>query len=425
MSRRVVFFLSGAVAVLLVIALLVFFDPFGEAFDRVFLQQEGSAVGNVEFDIVWRDSRADISAAPTEAVRMTERYFKCFYSAWGDKEADCEKVLTELYADSCTDCLYDLGALASCASRLKGSAIDLTAESTRLHLWADNIVEINKDGYILTVRQSSETVFKSLKGILSGEGIYTHTFIFERYNGVWFITSHQCEGGVWYYSRQALNALCGQSAPSYGMLYDGLKLFRARLGQTAEEISGVITAKGYGSFPEADIRYNREGAVEYAFRWASAVRETRNTAQWSDYDNDSGNFVSQCIYSGVGKMDTEGIYIWKWFGERVNYDIPDKGCSMSWTTPDNFWLYCRGHERTGLITYTGISGGQLEKGDVVQLMLGESAFAQVIVTDTVTDRSGNKLDFLVTGHDSDLVNYPLSLLNCDGIRLIKIIGFTE
>ena len=76
-----------------------------------------------------------------------------------------------------------------------------------------------------------------------------------------------------------------------------------------------------------------------------------------------------------------------------------------------------------MVVYTDISGGQLEKGDIVQLMSGDSAFASVVVTDVVTDVSGNKLDFLVTGHDSDIVNFPLSLVHCDGIRMIKILGF--
>ena len=58
-------------------------------------------------------------------------------------------------------------------------------------------------------------------------------------------------------------------------------------------------------------------------------------------------------------------------------------------------------------------------------MMNGEAFSQVIVTDVVTDVRKNTLDFLVTGHDSEYVNFPLSLIPCDSVRFIKIVGWND
>ncbi len=424
MRKKIVFFLIAAVTVLLSVAVLIYFDPFSDLFDSFLGQKQSKPLSSVNYGTMWHKGKENPTSIPTEISEMTERYFECFIAASGDKEANAEGYLKKLYADSAADCVYDLAGMRSCNLRLKNSGIDLAVSDATVHMWAENAVAFGSgDGFILTLTQSTEYIFKSLKGILSGEGNHVHTFVFEKTGGVWYITSHECESGVWDYSKKAMNNFCGSEAPGYSLLSDSLEPFGERIESSLRVSSELIKTKGYGVFPKASKEYNREGAVEYAFRWCTVIGEQRNTDRWWDYENDSGNFASQCIYAGIGKMDTEGTYIWKWFGERVNYDIPEEGCSMSWTEPENFWLYCSSHEGTGLSAYTGVSGGQLEKGDIVQLIIGGEAAASVVVTDVVSDVSGNKLDFLVTGHDSDIVNFPLSLVHCDGIRMIKILGF--
>lgn len=415
----------GTVSVLLIISLLVYFNPLGKFYDRIFLREEDEPIGSVGYEVMWQQGEIDPSGVQDEILKIAEKYFECFYTAMGDKDADCRSELVKLYANSANDCIYDLAALSSCSQRLKGSGINLAVSSAVIHLWTEKLIPISGDGCILVLKQSAELVFESLKGISAGEGNYLHTFVFQRKGGTWYISSHECSGGAWDYSEKTLNSICGTSSPSYNKLDDSLDYFNAAVEGKIDGIIKLISAKGYGggSSPGVTTEYNREGAVEYAFKWCSVLTEKRNTEQWKDYDNDSGNFASQCIYAGLGKMDTEGSRIWKWFDDMVNYETPDKGCSMSWSEPRNFWLYCTTHENTGMAVHTDISGGQLEKGDIVQLMSGDSVFASVVVTDVVTDINGNNLDFLVTGHDSDLVNFPLSLIHCDGIRMIKILGF--
>ena len=411
---------------LLAISLLVFFNPLQNFFDGVFVQQEEEPLGDVGFNLIWRESESsEYLTAAAIPVKMTERYFECFYTALGDKNADCTQTLSNLYGSSCEDLVYDLAALSSCAMRLKGSAIDLSMKSVNVHLWLKNIVPIGNDGYIISLKQSAEIVFNSLKGISSGEGIYDHTFIFEKYSGNWYITSHECSHGVWSYGVKAMNALCGSGSPSYDLLRERLKDFRKVLPSKISGLSDLITVKGYGALPAVQQPYNREGAVEYAHRWSNAIDEMRNTELWKDYDDDSVNFVSQCIYAGIDKMDVEGKNKWKWFDPKIDLESSDSGCSNSWFKAESFWIYCTENDHRGVCCLAGAAGGQLEKGDVIQLMMNGSAFSQVIVTDVVTDVNKNTLDFLVTGHDDEYVNYPLSLIPCDSARFIKVVGWND
>lgn len=407
------------------VAMIILFNPFQNFFDKMFVQQDEPPLGNVGYNCIWRDAeKSEYSAAAATPIKMVEQFFECFYSALGDKNAECSKTLTSLYADSCEDLVYDLAALGSCEMRLKGAAIDLSIKSATVHLWLKNIVPIGSEGYIISLRQSAEIVFKNLKGISSGEGIYEHTFIIEKYSGIWYITSHECNRGAWDYGYKAMTSLCG-SNPSYELLAEKLKDYRKVLPSKIDNISELITVKGYGTLPAAEQEYNREGAVEYALRWSNALDKIRNTSPWQDYEDDSVNFVSQCIFAGIGKMDTEGKNKWKWFDAKINLETSDSGCSNSWFKADSFWIYCTENDHKGVCCLGGAAGGQLEKGDVVQLMMNDRVFSQVIITDVVTDVHKNTLDFLVTGHDSEYVNFPLSLIPCDSVRFIKIVGWND
>lgn len=415
---------AGLVAFLLALALIIYFDPFKSILDKVFVLQEEPPLSNVEYISLWHNEEETAELPNLKA--MTDRYFECFYSALGDKEFEGERVMESFYGDSCADSIYDLAALSSCAYRLSSSNIDLTLDSVRVHIWLDSVIKINKDGYIFTLKQSAELVHKALKGVGSGEGIYSHTFIFERIGGNWYLSFHEADGGAWKYAVNAMNELCGTSNPSYSALYNSYPAFLRQLDKNTKSNAELIRTSGYNSeFPTAEIEYNREAAAEYAVRWSSVLNEARNIELWDNYKNDSGNFISQCIYSGIKRMDTKGNYIWKWFDGNVNYNDENKGCSMSWTEGDNFWLYCTGNDRRGLCAYTDIAGGQLEKGDIVQLLTAGSVDSQIIITDIVTDINGRKLDFLVSGHNSDLVSYPLSALHCSEMRFIKILGYNE
>lgn len=427
MKFRILALLTGLAAVVLTILLLIYLDPFSDYFDTVFQksdEKQYTPLSNVAVDCVWRSSEG--LEAYDEPKNVITRYFDCFYSASGEKGFDGDRIMERLFADSATDCVYDLAAMKSGSVRLETAAIDLSFDSISVHLWTNNVVEINKDGVIIVLTQSAEPQYNSLIGVASGEGLYRHTFIIERFSGIWMITAHSCDSGAWGYARQAMKLLCGSSVyPSYSELYEKYPLFCSGVRTNVKSIAALTSAEGYGYTLTADIAYNRAAAVEYALRWTSANAEMRNTEAWEVYEQDSGNFMSQCVFAGIGKMDVTGRYIWKWFDSRLISYSEDKGCSRSWTEGESFWRYCTDNDRDGLCTVTDVAGGQMEKGDVVQLMMGNKVLSQAVVTDTVTDSKGRTVELLITGHDNDLVNYPLSAVHCDGVRLIKVIGFNN
>lgn len=424
MKFRILALLTGAVTVALAVLLLLYFDPFGDLFDTVFQRQtETEPLSGVAVNCVWSGEELE---SYDETKSVIEQYFDCFYSASGERGFSGERILEGLFADSTNDCVYDLAAMKSGAARLEGAGIDLSFDSVHIRLRVTNVVEINKDGVIIMLEQSAEPQYNVLTDVASGEGIYLHTFILERFSGIWLITSHSCDGGAWGYARRVMRLLCvGNEYPSYSELYEKYPLFSSRISANVKETAALTAMEGYGPLPKAEIPYNRSAALEYAGKWTSVNAEMRNTEVWHDYEQDSVNFVSQCIFAGVGRMDTSGSYLWKWFGPEVDYAHEDQGCSRSWSIGENFWTYCTDNGRIGLCTLTEAAGGQMEIGDVVQLMLGDSVLAEVIVTDVVTDIRGKTVELLVSGHDNELVNYPLSAVHCDWVRFIKIIGYND
>ena len=422
MKTRILALLTGLAAVLLSVALILYFDPFSAIFDRVFLPAEVQSLSDVSVKCSWRSEEG--LEPYSYAKSIIEQYFDCFYSAAGQKDFEGERIMESFYADSAVDCVYDLAAMKSGAVRLENGGIDLSFDGIDVYLRVKNVVEINRDGVIIMLEQSAEPHYNALQGIASGEGIYLHTFVFERYNGDWMITTHSCDGGAWSYARKAMKLLCGDNPP-YGDLYEKYPLFCSGTAVNAKNVVALTAAAGYGPLPSAETAYNRAAALEYAKKWTSVNAPMRNTEVWDDYEQDSVNFVSQCIFAGVGRMDTEGEYLWKWYDSKVEYNDPYSGCSRSWSAGETFWRYCTGNSRVGLCTVTDAAGGQMEIGDVVQLMLGDDVLSQVIVTDVVTDTKGRTVELLVSGHDDELVNYPLSAAHCDWVRMIKIVGFNS
>lgn len=412
-------------SVLLAVAVLAFFNPFKEAFDKVFAEQEESALGNVGYTCSWLETEGQDTLFAAIPMKMTERYFECFYTALGDKSADCGGELSRLYGNGHESLIYDLAALSSCSTRLNGSVIDLSIKSAKVYLRLKNIVPIGTEGCIITLMQSVELVFDSLKGVSSGDGIYTHTFIFEKHSGDWYISSHECDRGAWSYAKRVMNTLCGSSNPSYDLLSEKSVFFQKALPSKVKAAADLITAKSSGAMPSAESGYNRGASVQYAFSWSNSLKRIRNAEKWHDYENDSANFVSQCLFEGFGKMDAYGASVWKWFDAKPDNKSPDSGCSSSWSDAESFWNYCTNNDYKGICALCSAAGGQMEKGDVIQLVINEKADSQVIVTDIVTDIKKNTVEFLVTGHDSEYVNYPLSLIPCDSVRFIKIVGWNS
>ena len=155
--------------------------------------------------------------------------------------------------------------------------------------------------------------------------------------------------------------------------------------------------------------YNREKAVEYAYRWALS----RNPAYY-DYSmigGDCTNFASQVLYAGTGSMNFKPVYGW--------YYISANEKSPSWTGVNelyNFLVKNRGPGPRAVDTdiYS------LEPGDLVQLDFdGDGRFDHTPVVIDTGDFTPDTI--LLAAHTRDSLNRPLSDYMYKNIRFLHIL----
>lgn len=92
--------------------------------------------------------------------------------------------------------------------------------------------------------------------------------------------------------------------------------------------------------------YDSAAAIAYSYQW---VKECND--QWEDYGTYGGNcqnFVSQCLFAGGIPMDTQGPYIWKWYGQTPDSTSRPSGRSSSCSSVDAFREYAAGNTGYGL-----------------------------------------------------------------------------
>lgn len=176
-----------------------------------------------------------------------------------------------------------------------------------------------------------------------------------------------------------------------------------------------------GKFMLKFVRYDRISAVKYATKWALSRNPSyKDYEQWG---GDCTNFVSQCLHAGGIPFDNIGNNIlkqWYW------YD--DQNRTPSWTGAQPFYQYVTTNNSRQTQNY-GIYAietnyNQLQLGDVVQLTHEDDfAYHNMIITDIILD--GNFLiDYLISQHTYDLLNYPLSMKQGQK-RYLKILGYYE
>ena len=178
-----------------------------------------------------------------------------------------------------------------------------------------------------------------------------------------------------------------------------------------------------GPLPSADHPYDRQAALDYALQYTAA----RNPA-WDDYAGMGGNcqnYVSQCLYAGGIPMDTTGAAVWKWFDGTVANDTTAAGRSSSWSGVDEFLAYAEGNTGYGLAAQTGAPYLTGQPGDLIQMGENGSWRHVVIISQTVTDESGQTIDYLVHSNTSNLENWPASLYGYPQRLLTRIAGWND
>lgn len=178
-----------------------------------------------------------------------------------------------------------------------------------------------------------------------------------------------------------------------------------------------------GPLPSADHPYDRQAALDYARQYTAA----RNPA-WDDYAGMGGNcqnYVSQCLYAGGIPMDTTGAAVWKWFDGTVANDTTAAGRSSSWSGVDEFLAYAEGNTGYGLAAQTGAPYLTGQPGELIQMGENGSWRHVVIISQTVTDESGQTIDYLVHSNTSNLENWPASLYGYPQRLLTRIAGWND
>lgn len=154
-----------------------------------------------------------------------------------------------------------------------------------------------------------------------------------------------------------------------------------------------------------EIQYNRGTVVDYARRWALS----RNPAYYdfSDLGGDCTNFVSQCIYAGVGVMnytqDTGWYYI----------SLSDR--SPSWTGVEYLYDFLINNNSVGPYA-TEVAQEDAEIGDLIQLGRADGNFYHSLVI------VGTYPMILVASHSYDALDRPLYSYNYYTARFLRIEG---
>ena len=64
-------------------------------------------------------------------------------------------------------------------------------------------------------------------------------------------------------------------------------------------------------------------------------------------------------------------------------------------------------------------------GDIITMGVDEPANHTVVILDTITDESGNVVDYLLCSNTADLRNFPASAYYYTNRQLIRIIGWND
>lgn len=151
--------------------------------------------------------------------------------------------------------------------------------------------------------------------------------------------------------------------------------------------------------------YNRAAAAAYAKQWALG----RNP-RYYDFDpvgGDCTNFVSQCLFAGVGVMNFAPLYGWYY---RSSYDR-----TPSWTGVDYLWTFLTRNEGYGPFGYETDRADVLV-GDLIQLGTEEGRFYHSLLITRVNPQ------VLVCAHSDDALDRPLEDYRYGRSRFLHIEG---
>ncbi len=155
-----------------------------------------------------------------------------------------------------------------------------------------------------------------------------------------------------------------------------------------------------------DILYDRPKALAYAHRWALG----RNP-QYLDFSNlggDCTNFISQCLFAGIGVMNYTQSTGW--------YYIDGNRKAPAWTAVrylHRFLLENAGQGPYGAV----VTPDKIIPGDIIQLLNPLGAYYHSLF---VLEKSGDEI--YIAAHSYDSYMRPLSSYPYHSASYVKILG---
>ena len=131
------------------------------------------------------------------------------------------------------------------------------------------------------------------------------------------------------------------------------------------------------------------------------------------------------LYSGGIPMDIQGDYIWKWYDDTVSNRGVAWGRSSSWSGVKQFIDYAAGNTGYGLAAEVDAPYDTGEPGDLIHMGVDSDWRHTVVITQPVSDDSGQVVDYLVDSNTANLQDYPASLYGYTDQILVHILGWNQ
>ncbi len=382
---------------------------------------------------VLRDSTL-INAPADEHIQLLFGYFDDYYQSLG-----------KLRANDITDWFYPLSAAEQenmllnqtmlqllCAVRAERSC-DLTFDDFRYGIAFTGYEKLPDGRVEITLLEDQCQQFDYLDGGRSYSSGIEHTFLLTTDDsGRWKISLHDTDDDifkrVWkrYCDKRKQAALFDiENAPKvFEVVYD--EFVKAAVEDEKERVKQLEQYEEGSRIPANayNWRYNydREAAIDYAMTWVDGESVIRNE-EWPLYQNNSQNFISQCVFAGGVPMDCNGVNQWKWCGDTINTSQKMAGRSASWTNAEDFYNYCKyNDDKGGIVAQVDALLCKAQPGDILQLGVFGEWCHSAIITEIIYD-GDEPVDFIVAANSPDNLTFPVSAYPYSAIRLIKIYGY--
>lgn len=348
-------------------------------------------------------------------------YMDTYYTAMKHLE---EKDMTYLFDDeSGEQALINQTALSLLIQARKMKQTDLTLSDVKYDLDIQTI-DISQDNIKIVLRESSYLHFNFMKDIESKIYDIENTFVLRKIDNKYKISQ--------YSKTQDFFVMITDKYTKSGkekldkIKNDYLTLIKQNIEKDKKDYIEFLNGIGINK-KVCSHAYNREQALEYAKTWVN-----KRNPEWSTFDANCQNYVSQVLYSGGIPMDYKGNAVshlqWKFYNPSYNEREIASGYIYTWTYVPYFYTYAKNNTGLGLCADVDVNIYYAEVGDIIHVgtTLKDTGPSKHAVVAIGPYKKDNKvLDILVNSNTVDLENFPLSAYVYPYVSLIKIYGYND